>query len=153
MGYCIVPGCHSNSVGKLSVGADGSTKIWTKKRLHSFPSNPILREKWINIIKRDNWRPSYHSKICEDHFDDDCYEINPLLAKQFHFQHRLKPDAVPTHFPNINIKTKRARQIMAAGDYKNKVNACKDNDVFYQNKIKVRLSFLLIRPTIKSTFI
>lgn len=56
----------------------------------SFPKNPNLRKKWIEICKLDNIsvKPSY--KICSNHFCENSYL--PMFSKS----KGLKPSAVPS---------------------------------------------------------
>ena len=61
---------------------------------HRFPhSNPDCLAKWINAIKRKDWRPNKESYICSDRFDAACFITIPGCVGR-----RLKPDAIPSKF-------------------------------------------------------
>lgn len=69
---------------------------------HSFPlKNDKLLKDWMVKIKRDNFTPKKHSKICSEHFEADCF-----ILEMFSGRKRLKPDAVPTKFSFIKEKSR-----------------------------------------------
>ena len=76
-GYtCCVPGCYSNS------------KKHKKLSFHKFPLDDALRRKWTNEIKRKDFVPNEHHKVCSLHFRNgkkmgstDVPVIFPLLPK------------------------------------------------------------------------
>ena len=51
---------------------------------HTFPSNPEIKKKWLQKIKRlckhpesgkiVNWIPTKHSVVCADHFTESDYK-------------------------------------------------------------------------------
>jgi len=50
-----------------------------------------LRETWLQKIRRQNFEPTGSSRVCSDHFEDECFVVkktNRFLAK----------DAIPTIF-------------------------------------------------------
>lgn len=57
----------------------------------SFPSKEEERRKWVNAVKRKNWKPSKTSRICSAHFREE--DINRTLRYVM-----LKEGAVPTVF-------------------------------------------------------
>jgi len=68
-----------------------------------FPSDPVLKERWIRQVQRtcDQWSgPSQHSVLCARHFTEDCFEPDSAIAATMGLtkRRRLKPDAVPTVF-------------------------------------------------------
>ena len=71
---------------------------WDKNILRSYQKFPKhdkeLREKWIQAVGHDNWVPSALSKLCSDHFTEDCFITKP--EQKGHF---LKKGSVPTIFP------------------------------------------------------
>ncbi|EZA53513.1 hypothetical protein DMN91_004918 [Ooceraea biroi] len=89
--YCYVEGCKTTKY---------KNKIENNKALpmYGFPSNVMLREKWINAVLSNQINaenPPKYSRICIKHFADDQLE-------QFGFMGvRLKKNAVPTLFPNV----------------------------------------------------
>nr|CAH7721760.1 unnamed protein product [Callosobruchus chinensis] len=94
---CCVPKCN------------GNTKHGLKVHMFGFPSDPILRQKWIAAVSRENFRPVLSSKVCNLHFipehlvwtvsqqDSKTGKIvsTPLIKP------RLYKNAVPSVFPNI----------------------------------------------------
>ena len=61
---------------------------------HAFPTRNIeLRKKWIQAVRRMNFEPKSHDRICSDHFlPSDFRDDTSLLIKL------LKEDAVPSVF-------------------------------------------------------
>ena len=58
------------------------------KRFFSFPKDKKQRDKWIAAIKRENWTPTPHSKVCSDHFVSGnyaCYYYNYIIPFNFLF--------------------------------------------------------------------
>ena len=89
MPSCVVSGCSSGSNSKKY---DGQTfplpKVGTK-----------LREKWIELINREGWKPSDHSRVCDRHFDNSAYDDNAVGSRKRKLKRRkLKAYALPTLF-------------------------------------------------------
>merc|ERR1711884_15988 len=66
-----------------------------------FPKDPELRLKWRIAIKRENWEPSVHSRVCGDHFvaDDFRESIMASCSRNPSGRRLLKKEAVPSVFP------------------------------------------------------
>ncbi|XP_077485801.1 uncharacterized protein LOC144096796 [Amblyomma americanum] len=62
-------------------------------RMFSFPRDPKRRLLWTVKIKRDKWQPANSSRICNAHFEDNCYENHRADGRKL-----LKSNAVPTIF-------------------------------------------------------
>ena len=63
------------------------SKCKSVKKLHSFPSDTDVKEKWSQFCKKPvTWTPSQSSKICSKHFQ----------PSDFRSKGRLMPYAVPT---------------------------------------------------------
>lgn len=67
-------------------------------------------KKWIEAIKRKNFKPSQH-RICSDHFTNDDYQIRPNASRP------LLLDATPSVFPSFppyyqKVKKHRKNPIM-----------------------------------------
>ena len=65
--------------------------------LSRFPLGPTqtgLLDEWIKNMRRANWKPCASSRICGDHFADDCYELDEDGEKT----NNLKKDAIPSDF-------------------------------------------------------
>lgn len=63
----------------------------------SFPSDPHLKERWINSTGRKDWMPTKSSTFCSKHFMESDYI--PMNNKK----RVLKPGAIPTQAINILI--------------------------------------------------
>jgi len=46
----------------------------------SFPTNEKVRKEWILKVKRKAWKPSIHSKLCSEHFKDDCFVQDRVIV-------------------------------------------------------------------------
>ena len=57
-----------------------------------------LRNKWINAIRRRNWKPKAWERLCSDHF-------NPQTYKRTAYRRMLNKNAVPSIF-DYGIETK-----------------------------------------------
>lgn len=69
--------------------------------LYTFPKDPDRRKIWIQKVKRQNFLPTEHSRLCSKHFDYDQFVIDARIAASVKFtpkQKTLKPNAVPTIF-------------------------------------------------------
>ncbi|GBM86994.1 hypothetical protein AVEN_19892-1 [Araneus ventricosus] len=53
---CCVPGCRSNYKKNENVS------------VFSFPRNENLKKSWITAIKRQDFIPTKHSRVCINHF-------------------------------------------------------------------------------------
>ena len=95
---CNVPNCRNSTRG------------------HPFPSDPHLREKWVNVIQTlydektgKLWQPNKHSLVCEKHFLPEDFNITDKRERR-----RLRYDAVPSQFDfevceSLNTCTKRSK--------------------------------------------
>ncbi|KAF4517055.1 hypothetical protein B566_EDAN004675 [Ephemera danica] len=64
--YCAAYGCSNNRKDR--------DKNEEKYSFHKFPlKNKVLCQKWIQALKRANFRPSKHSVLCSDHFESTCF--------------------------------------------------------------------------------
>lgn len=92
--YCFVEKCNTSKYKRQHEDND------TSLRFFGFPSNPVLKEKWIEALVTLNKQESARnlpksSRICILHFTEDCIEC-------FGYQQlRLKPDSVPSIFPYL----------------------------------------------------
>jgi len=93
MPYCLVVGCK------------GGSKNFP---CQTFPLPKIgdgtgMRKKWLQLLNRD-FIPSPYSRICEKHFEDDCFvskEKNVNVKNDPKTKRTLKPNAIPTlHLKN-----------------------------------------------------
>ncbi|XP_045467860.1 peroxynitrite isomerase THAP4-like [Harmonia axyridis] len=91
----------------------------------SFPfKNPELLNKWIAAIKRKNWVPKAHSRICSVHFTKSDYQIRPGAKYPL-----LKITAIPSISPAFSTYYKvpsnqaRASQTQSSVDHELKEQA------------------------------
>ncbi|GFT23885.1 THAP-type domain-containing protein [Trichonephila clavipes] len=64
------------------------------KSFFKFPvKNPGLLKAWLKMIRRENFKPSAHSLICSDHFEETCFEYQPFTNCR-----QLKRGSIPTIF-------------------------------------------------------
>ncbi|XP_071555920.1 uncharacterized protein [Temnothorax nylanderi] len=95
--YCFVEGCKSSRYKK----ANEDNKIFLT--FLGFPKNPNLRKKWEEALinsghtQKHVARISKYSYICSLHFTKSCIETIGFSCG------RLKPNSVPTIFPNVPI--------------------------------------------------
>ncbi|KAI8487036.1 hypothetical protein Bbelb_352960 [Branchiostoma belcheri] len=72
---------------------------------HTFPKDPVLREKWAKQVNRTrvNWSPSERSVLCSAHFEAHHFDARPALKEKLGFAVRCKrvllQTAIPTIFP------------------------------------------------------
>ena len=94
---CCVPYCKSGL---------RASKERKKFSLHSFPSDGVLKERWLRAISRYNFIPSKHSRVCSFHFLKS--DFNTMRSDSNKWRKRgarvcrqlLKKNAIPSVFPN-----------------------------------------------------
>lgn len=83
---CCAFGCSNNSLK--------TECIERKVSFHRFPHNkPELMKQWLNNIKREDFVPTKHTKICSDHFEPHLFYTQKTNNIKM-----LVADAVPTLF-------------------------------------------------------
>ena len=93
MVYCVAFGCNANS------SQGGGIHHFFK-----FPTDPLLLKKWLVKIKRANFKPTKHSRLCAVHFETTCFERDPETMAALGYagaRVSLKSDAVPSIFPAV----------------------------------------------------
>ena len=51
---------------------------------HSFPlSDPERLAKWLSLMRREDFIPRPSSRLCSEHFEEDCCEPGFLLKREF----------------------------------------------------------------------
>lgn len=58
--HCCVPKCSSNM--KNDIAKNGPVSVFL------FPKDDALQKEWVKCIRRDDWKPSKYSAVCEKHF-------------------------------------------------------------------------------------
>ena len=80
----------------------GCKNRWTKEKpivkFHSYPKDPERRKRWLHAVRRVNFDPSDHVKICSEHFLKSDYKQREDLNKMM-----LQDDAVPSIFPALPL--------------------------------------------------
>ena len=92
MPHCIAYGCNNN-FGKESI-AKGI-------RFHRLPlKNPVLMKKWLAALKLEKPHFTATSRICSQHFEDECFlpDLHADLLATGKSRRMLKEGAVPTIF-------------------------------------------------------
>lgn len=95
MKYCIAFNCESNSRKAKP------NELEERIAYFRFPKKRTLRNRWVDRIRRKNWKPAQSSRLCSRHFEDSCFVHNPAVLRSIGWlvqRPRLKPDAVPTIF-------------------------------------------------------
>ncbi|XP_071454646.1 uncharacterized protein [Hetaerina americana] len=79
--------------------------------LKVFPRDPVRRAKWAAMVNRKNWTPKDTSYLCEEHFEENQWEVTRVDGKK-----KLKSNAIPTIFDVVvkrkakNVAGKRSKQ-------------------------------------------
>lgn len=79
--HCCVPKCT------------GSSRYNSTLSFHSFPIEPAVRAEWMRRIRRDNFSPTKHSRVCGRHFKVEDFVLTTGGLK------RLQKGSVPVLFP------------------------------------------------------
>lgn len=87
---CVVAGCSKRQTDNVSA--------------HSFPKDERQRAAWTRFVKltRADWTgQSQYTVICSEHFNEECYERQHYLTKDFGIptKKRLVPGSVPSIYP------------------------------------------------------
>lgn len=96
MPRCCVPGCEN----------DQRDKACADLHWHTFPlSDKKLLSAWLARIRRKDFMPNKHSRICSEHFDANCYERDlqsefvasgELSGYKIRRRRYLKPGSTPS---------------------------------------------------------
>lgn len=73
------------------------------------------RKQWVDSIKlmKVDYKPTPFARVCERHFQNDQFVVDPSLAESIGFQQkklRLKDNAVPTVFTPYDSEDKVSKQ-------------------------------------------
>ena len=97
MPHCVAYQCNNRTGNRSSLTTDSDIYF------HIFPTDKHLRAIRINNIRRMDFSPSEHSKICSCHFASDQFASNKLAQYGIESATRRKAKqvegAVPTLFP------------------------------------------------------
>ncbi len=72
-----------------------------------FPADPERKKKWVQNIHREDWEPRSNSRLCSDHFKEECFVRTGKVVK-------LRNDAVPTRFKSFPKHLKKVNQTYSA---------------------------------------
>ncbi|XP_002415554.4 uncharacterized protein LOC8042452 [Ixodes scapularis] len=89
----------------------------------SFPKNDRVRGLWLHALSRTGWVSTGRSRVCSDHFTEECFDETAKFCAQFGlpFRRRLKPDSVPTVFDE-----KRPPPVPCGAYAKKRLEICND---------------------------
>ena len=109
-----MPGC---AVDGCTTGYNPSHKRGTEKKcqLFNFPKSARIKNLWVDKINRQNWQPSYYSRVCLKHFLPTDFKYVPGdLDTSGHerTKYRLKEDALPTLHMKPSENTHKVIQIL-----------------------------------------
>ena len=94
MVYCAAFGCNASS----AKSTDNKHSHWFR-----FPlTDGRLLRKWLDHMRRADFTPTKHSRLCSDHFERSCFDRDPEIMAVFGYKGAhitLLKDAVPTLFP------------------------------------------------------
>ncbi|KAK4289141.1 hypothetical protein Pmani_037873 [Petrolisthes manimaculis] len=81
----------------VSCAAYGCTSRFNKENsptltFHKFPKDGELLEKWLHNVRRENFTPSKHTRLCSKHFKEEDFDRTSLSCV------RLRSGAVPCIF-------------------------------------------------------
>eukprot|EP00795_Rhopilema_esculentum_P005635 gene5635-10855_t len=113
MVHCSAYNCFEDSRKRKSCGSrmaaaenasdisDGPSQPRQKsKTLFKFPSDPPLQKVWITKMGLLNLELKTHSRLCQDHFEEDQFEVGPKFIASLGLEGikhpSLKPDASPS---------------------------------------------------------
>ena len=85
--YCVAVGCKN----RAKKGSGISFFLFPHK-------DPQRLNQWVHAIRRKDWKPSAHSCICSDHFEEKCFVVRPVCEGR-----KLAQNAVPSIFPMFPI--------------------------------------------------
>lgn len=78
------------------IGCKSRANAGPKKQFFRFPQKrPKVLQQWLMVLDRLDWTPKPSSKICSDHFAPEDFIFRPNVSIP-----RLKPEAVPSIFPD-----------------------------------------------------
>jgi hypothetical protein len=78
-----------------------------------FPQDKKNRRVWTLKVKRKDWEPSKYSRLCSEHFEEDCFVVRPSVAAAIGYDMkglRLKKGSVPTIFPQSSAQLKEQKE-------------------------------------------
>ena len=82
-----------------AVGCKNEFRKGGRLSFYKFPADKSVRSKWIAAVKRENWTPSEHDKLCSEHFVSGARSKDPLA-----------PNFVPSLFKHVKSPVKRRLQ-------------------------------------------
>ena len=97
----------------------------TNKFFFRFPSDMNLRKQWEISLKRKNFKANDSHRLCEDHFESACFQMNLENARAAGYKFvRLIPGSKPTKF-NFTTSSRPSRKSLAVTKRRNlEVSLC-----------------------------
>ena len=103
MVYCTAFNCKHD--GKSSVS------------FFQFPTNEKYRKIWVEKVRRIDWEPTEHSRLCSAHFESHCFAQKLKLLESLGLPRPkkliLKHDAIPTIFDYEDRSSKKSAAILS----------------------------------------
>ena len=107
---CAAPKCEAN-YKKLKTRNKSGKEDRIKRNVYHFPTDPELRKKWKNAVRRKNWSPSKHSVLCEKHFLPSDFKTERIDKNSSRIQNKgqklkrkeLKAGAIPSQLPDCPL--------------------------------------------------
>ena len=110
-----------------------------KKTFFQFPSDPALQKIWVAKLNLVDFRVKAHSRLCQDHFEENRFEVGPKLIASLGLEGikrpSLKRDAIPTIFDKGSPKA--SRQVTGKKIFKR--STAKRMDAKFQSKFSPSL--------------
>lgn len=120
---CVAYGCRSGYGNAVQQGVS----------FHKFPTDNLIRSKWLRKISRSNFVPTKYSRLCSLHFNESdfitsrCDSNITRKRKNTSLRNRrqLKSDSIPSKFENVpsymtNSSTTRVRNSVSHSDVRRK---------------------------------
>ena len=79
---------------------------------HRFPTNPSIRQKWIDAIKREHWQPSSYTVVCSEHFTVDSYRRPPGLKERPLLKRGIIPNRFNSYPAHLQPATEKRRRLL-----------------------------------------
>lgn len=127
--FCAAYGCSNNS-----------HKEDCRRRLvsfHAFPlNNSKLLQQWLFNMKRANFIPKTSSRLCSDHFEEDCF-----MFQNFTNRREVKKNAVPTKFnfkATTNMRAKKMYDDRKTDEVSSTANSDQSDDAAVSSSTRKR---------------
>ena len=141
--YCVAVGCKN----RAQKGSGISFFLFPHK-------DPQSLNQWVHAIRRKDWKPSAHSCICSDHFEETCFvvRLGPTIFSNIEghfFDHTLIEESnhlttvmrvITKKYLSTRLKTyaKKYTEVVAHGNQPSSPHEL-TKTVLFRNQIKYNL--------------